>query len=229
MEQQTSYRTLLAIPGLLALIFATIMARLAGRMFSLTLILYVLARFSSPALAGWLRFAAIAPGLLISPLAGAFLDRAGPTKAVKIDLIASALLITAVSIAGWNGWANPPILFASVMLFSLTSPLGASGIRSLMPRLVPPAALDRANALDTAIYAVVDVLGPGLAGLAVAWLGPNPAMLLVAVTYAGAALCLLQVQRLPGLGCTQASLLRQTIEGMAIVARQSTLRGLAIA
>jgi predicted MFS family arabinose efflux permease len=156
------------------------------------------------------------------------LDRLGPTQAIRIDLIASATFISAVSAAGWLGYANPPVLFVLVMLFSLTSPLGASGIRTLLPRLVPPGALDRANALDTAIYAAVDVLGPGLAGLGVAWLGAQPAMMLVAVVYASAALCLLQVQALPGLIGGRTSLLHQTIEGIATVARQPTLRGLAI-
>ncbi len=207
---------------------ATIMSRLAGRMFSLTLVLFALARFSSPMLAGWLTFAAIAPGLAISPIAGALLDRVGPTAAVRIDLIASAVLIAMLGIAGWAGQADPAALFALVVLFSLTSPLGASGIRTLLPRLVPPAALDQTNALDTAIYAVVDVLGPGLAGVAVGLLGPEAAMLLVAASYAGAGLCLSRVQSLPGLGRSGASLLRQTIEGIATVARQPTLRGLAI-
>lgn len=113
-------------------------------------------------------------------------------------------------------------------LFSLNSPLGASGIRTLMPRLVPPAALDQANALDTAIYAVVDVLGPGMAGLTVAWLGSEPAILLVAAAYACAAICLTRVRRLPWLGRAQASLLNQTVEGISVVARQPTLRSLAI-
>ncbi|WP_260854870.1 hypothetical protein [Mesorhizobium amorphae] len=68
MEAQNSYRALMSIPGLSPLILAATLSRLAARMFGLTLVLFVLARFSSPALAGWLTFAAIAPGLLISPL-----------------------------------------------------------------------------------------------------------------------------------------------------------------
>ena len=103
-EQQASYRALLEIRGLPALILATTMSRLAGRIFSLMLVLFALTRFSSPVLAGWLTFAAIAPGLAISPIAGAFLDRAGPTTAVQTDFIASALLATAMSVAGLAGW-----------------------------------------------------------------------------------------------------------------------------
>ncbi|WP_246703562.1 hypothetical protein [Rhizobium sp. P28RR-XV] len=61
MEQHNSYRVLTKIPGLTPLIVAATLSRLAGRMFILTLVLFVLARFSSPALAGWLTFAAIVP------------------------------------------------------------------------------------------------------------------------------------------------------------------------
>jgi nitrate/nitrite transporter NarK len=177
-------------------------------MFSLTLVLLVLARFSSPTLASLLTFAAIAPGLAFSPVADAILDRMGPTTAVKIDLAVSAILIIALSLADGVGEATTHVLFALVILFSLTSPLGSSGIRTLLPRLVPSTALDRANALDTAIYAAVDVLGPGLAGLAVTWLGPAIAMLLVTIGYAGAGVCLLGVPGLPGLSHNQGSLLR---------------------
>jgi MFS family permease len=159
-------------------------------MFILTLVLFLLARFSSPALAGWLTFAAIVPGLLVSPVAGVQLDRLGPTIAVRIDMIASATFIGAISIVGWLDWATPPVLLFLVILFSLAGPLGAAGTRTLLPRLVPSHALDRANALDTAIYAVVDVVGPAMAGIIVAWLGPESAMSMISFSYAAAAICL---------------------------------------
>lgn len=225
---QNSYRGLLKIPGLFPLILAATLSRLAARMFVLTLVLFVLARFSCPALAGWLTFAAIVPGLAVSPVAGVLLDRVGPTIAVKIDMIASAAFITAISFAAWGGWSNPSILFILVMLFSLAGPLGAAGTRTLLPRLVPPHALDRANALDTAVYAIVDIVGPAMAGVVVAWLGPEAAMTMISAGYAGAAICLSHVQRLPGVASTQTSFVRQTIEGIQMVARQPTLRGLAV-
>ncbi|MDH1270471.1 MFS transporter [Rhizobium pusense] len=228
MEEHKSYRDLLKIRGLTPLIVAATLSRLAGRMFVLTLVLFVLARFASPSLAGWLTFAAIVPGLLVSPIAGVLLDRMGPTVAVRIDMVASAVFIAAISVASWIGWASVFVLFVLVMFFSLAGPLGAAGTRTLLPRIVPSHALDRANALDTAVYAVVDVVGPAMAGLVVAWLGPEFAMSMIALAYAGAAICLSRVPRLPGLAEAQTSFLHQTIEGIRIVARQPTLRGLAI-
>ncbi|APO70356.1 major facilitator superfamily protein (plasmid) [Rhizobium gallicum] len=225
MEQQNSSGGLLKIPSLLPLMLAATLSRLAGRMFVLTLVLCALAQFSSPSLAGWLTFAAIVPGMIVSPVAGVLLDRAGPTIAVRIDMIASSVFIVAISFVGWS---SPPILFILVMLFSLAGPLGAAGTRTLLPRLVPSHALHRANALDTAIYAVVDVVGPAMAGVVAAWVGPETAMTMIAAAYAGAAMCLSHVECLPALACTQTSFLRQTIEGVQTVARQPTLRGLAV-
>ncbi|WP_208245822.1 MFS transporter (plasmid) [Rhizobium sp. T1470] len=228
MERQNSYRCLLKLPGLLPLILAATLSRLAARMFHLTLVLFVLTQTSSPSLAGWLMFAAIVPGLIVSPVAGVLLDRVGPTIAVRIDMIASSFFIAAISFAGWAHLSSPLVLFILVMPFSLAGPLGAAGTRTLLPRLVPPHALDRANALDTAIYAIIDVVGPAIAALVNAWPGPEAAMSMIAATYAGAAICLPRVQRLPGSTSTQTSFLRQIIEGIQIVARQPTLRGLAI-
>ncbi|KWE90989.1 MFS transporter [Burkholderia ubonensis] len=228
MTRQDSYRSLLNIPGLSPLLVAATCSRLAGRMFVLTLVLFVLARFSSPELAGWLTFAAIVPGLVVSPVAGAILDRVGPTIAVRIDFIASAIFVAAVSVVGWSGSTDPVVLAVPVVLYSLTGPLGAAGTRTLLPRVVPPAALDRANALDTAIYAVVDVVGPALAGVMAASLGPAAAILLIATAYAGAAVFLSFVPRLPGLARSQVSIWQQAMEGIRMVAAQPTLRGLAI-
>ncbi|KVO72570.1 MFS transporter [Burkholderia ubonensis] len=228
MTRQDSYRSLMNIPGLSPLLVAATCSRLAGRMFVLTLVLFVLARFSSPELAGWLTFAAIVPGLVVSPVAGAILDRVGPTIAVRIDFIASAIFVAAVSVVGWSGSTDPVVLAVPVVLYSLTGPLGAAGTRTLLPRVVPPAALDRANALDTAIYAVVDVVGPALAGVMAASLGPAAAILLIATAYAGAAVFLLFVPHRPGLARSQVSIWQQAMEGIRMVAAQPTLRGLAI-
>ncbi|KWI58956.1 MFS transporter [Burkholderia ubonensis] len=228
MTRQDSYRSLLNIPGLSPLLVAATCSRLAGRMFVLSVVLFVLARFSSPELAGWLTFAAIVPGLVVSPVAGAILDRVGPTIAVRIDFIASAIFVAAVSVVGWSGSTDPVVLAVPVVLYSLTGPLGAAGTRTLLPRVVPPAALDRANALDTAIYAVVDVVGPALAGVMAASLGPTAAILLIATAYAGAAVFLSFVPHRPGLARSQVSIWQQAMEGIRMVAAQPTLRGLAI-
>lgn len=108
------------------LVLATCLARLASRMFALVIVLYVLQRFDSPVLAGWVVFAAMAPGLVISPLAGALLDRMGAAKAIVIDMAASAALLLALAVADMAGAVTAPLLIAFAAIFSLTAPLAAA-------------------------------------------------------------------------------------------------------
>lgn len=101
MEQQSSYRALIVTPGLMALICVATLSRLAGLMF----IPYVGAVCTRAVLftgTGWLAdVRGNRSGLLVSPVAGVLLDRVGPTIALRIDMIASATFIGAISIVGW--------------------------------------------------------------------------------------------------------------------------------
>jgi predicted MFS family arabinose efflux permease len=223
-----SYRELLAIADLPSVLAATVLARFAGRMLSLAIILYALNRFASPELAGWLSFAAVAPGLMVSPLAGALLDRIGSVRAITVDMAFSALLIVAMIGADRLGSATPSLLLVLVALFSLTSPLSVAGVRALLPRLVPAQALDRVNALDTAIFAVADIGGPALAGVLIGWAGAGPTLAVIALTYATAALCIAGVGRTWAVAAGRGSMARDALDGIRAVLLQPTLRGLAV-
>jgi MFS family permease len=223
-----SYRQLLGTAEVRALLLATLLSRLAGRMFALAIVLYALVQLHSPLLAGWLAFAALAPGLTISPVAGALIDRVGSVWAITVDMAASAACVAALIAVDRLGWASAPVLLTLTGLFSLTSPLSMAGIRALLPRLVPVNALDRANALDTAIHGLTDIVGPALAGAIVGFGGATPALGTIAVIYAAAALCVRRIRRPHGRMPHIGLLLVQAWNGVLQVVRQPTLRGLAV-
>ena len=220
------YRSLLASPGVAPLLTATLLARLATRMFSLTLVLFTLGRFHAPALAGWAAFLAIAPGLVVSPLAGALLDRLGTLRGIGIDLVLAAAVTALLALAG-AGLA-PGAVLALAGLYSLSSPLGWGGIRATLPRLVPAALWPRVNALDTATHGAVDVTGPALAGIVVASLGPAIAFAIIAAICAAAALALLAVGPVPAPAATRRSLGGDIADAIRHFARHRTLRALAL-
>lgn len=224
----SSYRDLLGAPDVRALLLATLLSRLAGRMFALAIVLYALARTGSPVLAGWLAFATLAPGLVISPIAGALIDRVGSAWSIAVDMAASCIFVLALVLADRLGWASPSLLLTLTGCFSLTSPLSFAGIRALLPRLVPEAARDRANALDTALNGLTDVTGPALAGVIVGFGGPAVALCVIALVYAGAVLSIGHVQsergEIPSIG----PLLTQAWHGLVRVISRPTLRGLAL-
>ncbi|OJW19073.1 MAG: hypothetical protein BGO51_27240 [Rhodospirillales bacterium 69-11] len=218
-----SYRDLLRDVAVRRLLAATALARIAGRMFLLTVVLLALDAGGDPGFVGWVSFAALAPGLLSSPLSGALLDRMGAGRAILLDMACSAAL--ALALAGAGG--TPAALIALVAAFSLTSPLSQAGIRTLLPHLVAPALRDRANAMDTLIHGVVDILGPPLAGVLVAVLGARATLLPISVLYAAAAICLRGLDTRPVGGARSlVALLRQAGEGVSSVVRMPTLRGL---
>ena len=155
----TSYRQVLGLPSVPELLLTAGWARLAGRMFTLAVVFYALQRFDSPQLAGWIAFTSMLPGMIVSPIAGALLDRFGAARIILIDLVASAGLLAALVGLDAARSATPAVVLILVGLYSLTSPLSSAGIRTLIPRLVPVPARDRANALDTSINALVGVVG----------------------------------------------------------------------
>jgi hypothetical protein len=106
---ETSYRRVLAFPQVPELLLSATLARLAGRMFSLAIILSALSRFGSPLLTGWIAFASIGPGLIASPFAGAVLDRLQAPRAITLDMLVSAVLLVVLTLADRTGLVDAPL------------------------------------------------------------------------------------------------------------------------
>jgi MFS family permease len=229
-EAAHSYRQIMRLADVRRLLLAACLSRLAGRMFLLAIVLHALDRFQSPALAGGVAFWSLVPGMVISPVAGALLDRVGAARGILADMAASALLLAALVTTDRLGALSPAALLVLAAVYSLSGPLGAAGIRSLLPRLVPEQALARANALDTVSWALTDVLGPVIAGALSGFAGTDATMLVIAMLYVGASACLLPLARhQPQRPAPPTrSIMREAAAGAAYVARHPVLRGLAL-
>jgi predicted MFS family arabinose efflux permease len=232
---QVTYADVLRMRLVGPLLGAAFLGRLAEQMFALTIVLYVLTVYSSPQLAGVAVLTSVVPGLVVSPVAGALLDRMGPVPGIAADLAASVILVAALAFAARPGTLGAALLLALAGLFSLTSPLSLAGARTLMPRLVPAPALERANALDAGCYNVVDVLGPVLAGVLFSTFGGRVAMLVIAGLYAAAWLVVLRLPKdagrrtaASGSASTRALLAREALDGLRYVLSHAVLRGLAV-
>src|SRR5207247_3006407 len=87
---EPSYRALLAVPTLPRILVSMAFARVAGAMLSIAIVLFTLTHYRSPELAGIVTFASIMPGLAVSPIAGALLDRHGRTRLVIVGYLVGA-------------------------------------------------------------------------------------------------------------------------------------------
>ncbi|RDI22190.1 MFS transporter [Lentzea flaviverrucosa] len=220
----TTYRQVLLTPRVAPLLGAALCSRLAEQMFTLVLVFHVLDVFGSAALAGVVVFAAVAPGLVVSPLAGALLDRTGVVRSIVADLVASAVLVGALAFAP----ASVTLVLVLAALYSLTSPLNLAGVRVLLPRLVPRHAAERANALDSGLFNLVEVLGPVLAGTVFVLAGGQTALLVVAALYLVACPLVLLLPSDRPSHAVRPPLLRSTFDGVRYVLTHPVLRGLVV-
>jgi len=154
-----SYRALLAVPSLGRVLLGMQISRIAQSMVSIVVILFALQRYNSAPLAGTVAFFSIAPGMVISPIAGALLDRHGRVRLIILDYVVAAtslFLVASLSLAGaLPAWLL--VLIAAVA--SITGPLSSSGLRSLFPLLVPKPLWERVNAVDSNGWVLATVVG----------------------------------------------------------------------
>jgi predicted MFS family arabinose efflux permease len=197
-------------------------------MWLLILVLFVLGRYHSPQLAGITAFLGVLPGLLLAPLAGALLDRHGRALLVVADYLIAA--IAAGLIAGLSALhaLPPPVLLTIVTLASLTNPLSVAGARSLVPMLVPRLLWERANALDSSGHVIATLVAAPLAGTLVGLAGGELALAAAGALFGAAAIVMVRLPEPAGVARSDGSVLLNAWRGLEYVARNPTLRSLAL-
>ena len=225
-EGDRSYRALFTIPDLRKVVFSMQFARVAQAMTSVALVLFTLEKFDSPALTGIVTAASILPGLLISPIAGALLDRHGRVRLIRLDYVvamATMLLIGGLSI---GGVLTPELLIAIAVVSSLTGPFSQTGMRSLFPLMVPEHLWERINAVDSNGYLIATIFGPPLAAAMFAIFGGDAAILAIAVPYGVAAVLTIGVREPRVSAASSGRLLRDAWDGLRYAWANRTIRGL---
>jgi MFS family permease len=220
-----SYRRLFALPTFPRLAAATVLGRIGGNLWQIALILFVLQRYHSPALAGFAAFLSVVPGLVISPLAGALLDRHGRVRLILVDYTVGTVALSLLATLSLLHHLSAGLLLVIVALGSLTGPLTASGTRTLFPLVVPRELWDRANAVDSGSQAIASVFGPALAGFFVAWFGGEGAFFITAGFFVASGMVLLKMRDPATEPSSRESLLRSSWQAVVYVVRHPTLRG----
>ena len=224
----TSYRQLLQVPQFRRFLLGVQLSLLGKQMSTVALILFTLAIYRSSELAGLVAFVNVFPGLVLSPISGALLDRRGRVPLVLLDLCVSATAIIALGALSALGALPAWLLVSIVGMSSLTSPFSDAGFRSLVPLLVAPELRSRANALDSNVGAIASLLGPPLGGAAVQLLDPVGG-LVTGGTFLIVAAGLVRTTRDPPVASDHTeSLWHEAIAGLGYVWRNRTLRGLAL-
>jgi MFS family permease len=156
--------------GLVSLFSASTTARLANESARVAMVLLVLARTGSPALAGAVVAATTLPALITGPLLGAWLDRT-PHRRTAFAGNQLLLLLSLTSLLFATGHVSFIVVVLLGLVAGLTTPVLTGGFTGLIAPLVPAPLLRRAYGAEAASFNVAGVVGPALAGIVTAGFG----------------------------------------------------------
>ena len=148
-----------------------------------TIIWYVLDRTGSSVMLGWLSFCFAAPVIVGGFTAGWLLDRYERRTIMVVDSLAKALVVASVPMLAALDAVPLWYVYAVAGLFGFLLMIPLAGVPTLLSALVDGNDLDSANALETIGFTASGVLGPPIAGLLIARIGPLEALYVDAVTY----------------------------------------------
>jgi predicted MFS family arabinose efflux permease len=225
-----SLRRLRAQPGYLRFVSAATIARVSDEMFSVGVVLLVLARTDSAELAGLAVAAITLPSLFSGPLLGAWLDLTGRRRVLMVadQLLITTMLVVLVLVTGHGpNWLIPLI----VLTAGITYPLSFGGFTSFIPVLVPEDLLPPANALETTSFNGALVVGPALAGTLSGAFGPSVPLIVEAALAVVALGLILRIPGLdrPGSGEPGRTLLGVAAAGIRQIVSVPELRGITFA
>jgi len=227
-EPAPSYRALFAIPTLGRILLGMTLSRIGGSMLGVAMVLFTLQEFHSPALAGLVTFASVAPGLFVSPIVGALLDRHGRARLIILDQLVGASALTLIAILALAGSLTPAVLVLVTAVAGLTAPLSSVGLRSLFPLIVPKRLWERVNALDSNSYVVATLIGPPVAGLIVQVVGGPQTLIVIAGLFAVSAVVFVGIADPATATASTGKLLVDAWQGLRYTLRNPTLRALGI-
>lgn len=192
---------------------------------------FVLQTTGSPAKTGLIGFFTTVPVIIAAFFGGTLVDRVGYKNASIIADITSALTVALIpllfSTTGMHFWQ----LLALVFLGALLDTPGTTARQALVPDVAAEAgmSLERANALYQLVQRGALLLGPSIAGVLIAWLGPSNVLWIDAATFVcSAALVAATIASTPRPSAARPSYWRELCDGLIFLRRDGLLLGLVL-
>jgi MFS family permease len=228
MPPRPSYRELWRIPGMPALAVSVGLSRwVLDGMLPVTAVLTCLRLFGSPEIAGLVVFLGTIPGLVLTPFAGALLDRRGRIAFIRLDVFVATAVFAALAALIGTGRLTVPVIAVGAVVLSCTRPLAQAGARAQVPTMTPERLWDRVNAVDNAVFTAVSLTAPAAAAAVFGLLGPAPVFMVGAALLLVTAAVLLRVPETV-VATDPGSVWEETRTGMRYFVRNRTLMALAV-
>jgi MFS transporter, DHA3 family, macrolide efflux protein len=141
---------------------------------------------------------AMVPQVLLSPVAGAIIDRARKRTALQLADAGGLVVVGALSLAHFaGGGLQPWQIYPAVVLLGGCAAFQLPAMASTIPLLVGKEQLQRANGLLASARSIAEVAGPALGGVLLAFAGTGSILVLDLLSFLFA-LAVIRLVRLTG-------------------------------
>lgn len=143
----------------------------------------VLQLTSSAFLIGLVAAMGTAPSLLFSLFGGVVVDRFSKKKILYFTQSSSMILALLLGVLTNTGMASVTVIAIIAFLMGTVNAVDAPARQALVPEMVRKEQLASAIALNSGIFNAARVIGPGLAGMLIAWFGTGGAFIANGISY----------------------------------------------
>ena len=174
------------------------------------------------------------PRAVLMLVGGAYVDRLSPRRVMMLSNATRLVVVATLGVVTLSGNAQLWMLYAFALVFGIADAFFYPANTAIVPELVDDAQLEKANGLVQGTAQMSMLVGPVLAGLAIAMLGTGgatpgqsgiaAALLLDALTFVASLTALFFIARRPGHAAASGSAIKQIGEGVRFVKSFPALR-----
>ncbi len=180
----------------------------------------------SPIMLGVVGFANGIPVWLFSLFAGTIADRISRRKMLMITQGSMMVLAFILAALTFTGVVQAWHIIILALLLGTANAFDAPGRQSFVVDLVPRKDLTNAIALNSSVFNLGTIIGPSVAGLVYAWLGPGWCFTINGVSFIAVllALALMKIVVKPPAQTAQRSMIHNLTEGLRFSFRDENIR-----
>jgi len=187
--------------------------------------LLVLALTGSGFVMGIVNVLTTLPDLLVGLFAGAYADRWDRRRMMFVADLGRAVLTAIIPLSVWLDGPTIALILIVTFPMQVLRVLWLAAYTASVPGLVGRSQVARASAIFEAVFNVGWIIGPALAGLLAATIGPGATIAIDALTFLISAVTILFVRRpLRAERLEETHILADIREGIRFVAHEPTLR-----
>ncbi|HEX8496711.1 MAG TPA: MFS transporter [Actinomycetales bacterium] len=124
-----------------------------------------------------------APMLLLAPIAGVLADRMPKRRLLMITQAAMGLMGLVLGLLVVTGTVQLWMVYVLALGLGVAAAVDAPARQAFVSEMVPREDLSNAVGLNSASFNAARIVGPGLAGLLIAWVGTGPVFLINAASF----------------------------------------------